>query len=95
MYRNMIVSLFFCDPSIDLHQLRAACCSFIALREAAMPPVDCWRVAAAGKTFLQDICRLMVVQDHGTYTYKDHHLSKSCARFFAGPSCTSSKKSTM
>ena len=39
--------------------------------------------------------RLMTVQDHGKQTYKDHHLSKSCARVFAGPSCTSSKKSTM
>ena len=76
-----------------LHQLRAAHCSFIALREAAV--LDCWRVAAAGKTFLQDKCRLTIVQDHGKQTYKDHHWSKSCARFFAGPSCTSSKKSTM
>ena len=37
---------------LKLHQRRAARCSFIALREAAV--VDFWRVAAAGKTFLQE-----------------------------------------
>ena len=78
---------------VRLHQLRAARCSFIALREAAV--LDRWRVAAAGKTFLQDKRRLTIIQDHRKQTYKDHQLSKSCARFFAGRSCTSSKKSTM